>query len=286
MSQYEFIFTGNPSREVPLGTILVVPMPTAIVIAYTDEGFVAVSDGLATNKSGTTNSDAEQKIFPIRSASYQLVLGVSGAASLLEKNEKSDISPRKDIFKKIFCDTIEQLNCYSFSTLTEYSERFVSEVRTKVIPYLTDDIFSDISQKLEVRLVFAGYFNAEPSLSDFVLSLSKGVCGKIDESGKHRRRVGKSYIIGSIKVALSLIIGKEFAEFSTPDFEKIYYGHSDLSLLAALVSAKNYISACETPSARDLCDYCKSIGGDKSVATITPSEGFKWVEQPKKPYCL
>jgi hypothetical protein len=214
------------------------------------------------------------------------VFGVSGAASLLEKREKWDTSPRKDIFKKKFCEVIEELRNRHFASLDDYVDDFISEAGTRIRPYLLDDIFPNSNQKLTTRMVFAGYFNELPCLSDIAISVGRSEFERIDESEEHPHRVGKSYIVGSKKVALHLIIGDKFPEFTTPNFEKIYNGRSDLSLLDAVNAAKKYIAACETQEAKTLCDYCNSIGGHKSVMAITPEDGIKWLDEPKNPYAL
>jgi hypothetical protein len=57
-------------------------MPTAILIAYTSEGFVAVSDGKGTN--AKANSQHERKVFGAKGPSFKLMYGVSGAARVNE----------------------------------------------------------------------------------------------------------------------------------------------------------------------------------------------------------
>jgi hypothetical protein len=52
----------------------------------------------------------------------------------------------------------------------------------------------------------------------------------------------------------------------------------DLSLSEAIKVAEMYIRACCDPAARQMDQDCASIGGHIHIATITPAEGFKWVE--------
>jgi hypothetical protein len=53
------------------------------------------------------------------------------------------------------------------------------------------------------------------------------------------------------------------------------------SLKDAEQYVRGYIEACSSPLALELDEaICKGIGGHIHVATITPSDGFRWVVPP------
>jgi hypothetical protein len=51
-----------------------------------------------------------------------------------------------------------------------------------------------------------------------------------------------------------------------------------ITLTQGIESAKNHIHVCSDPRAVEIDpETCSKIGGRVQIATITPSEGFKWV---------
>ena len=86
-------------------------MPTAILMVYTSDGFVAVSDGKGNNHGNP--SLHEQKIFNLKGGSLHLIYGVSGAASVLDKDGETDI------LKQSYQPVLEQLGSAGVSNFGE-----------------------------------------------------------------------------------------------------------------------------------------------------------------------
>ena len=258
-------------------------MPTAILVIYTNEGFAAISDGRAMGTDGRVNSQKEQKIFPIRSSSCSLVFGVAGTASLLDKAPKWDNKPRKDVFKQIYCDLIKRLPAQSFTSLGQYADSFVAAAKGQIFPYLNDTVFKS---KSNLKMIFAGYFKRVPSTSERTISIGWNFFSTIAGIDHRPAQIHEPCVVDSPKITDRLLHTHDFAQFETTGFRKIYEGDPSLSLSEAIEAGKRYIDTCETQKARDLDEYCKTIGGDKSVATITSAEGFKWIEPPVCPYLL
>jgi hypothetical protein len=51
----------------------------------------------------------------------------------------------------------------------------------------------------------------------------------------------------------------------------------------AIEAARNFIGACSDPVAQEIeGETNQRIGGELQLATITPTDGFQWVNRPEK----
>lgn len=141
-------------------------MPTAILIAYTCEGFVAVSDGKGTN--GKADAQHETKVFAVKGPSLKLMYGVSGTASILDGGI--------EVLQPIYRPLIEELAAQSFPNLGSYADAIILQLR----PILRDEIQKsqplpdsrvDPSRPLSFKIQFAGYCDDKPVMTDRELCL-------------------------------------------------------------------------------------------------------------------
>jgi len=93
-------------------------MPTAILMVYTPRFFVAVSDGKGSNFAQPALH--EQKVFNLNTHTWALMYGVSGAASVLGEDRKTDI------LKQEYQSILAQVATQEFASLADYANEVVN----------------------------------------------------------------------------------------------------------------------------------------------------------------
>jgi hypothetical protein len=232
-------------------------MPTAILMAYTRDGFFAVSDGKGTN--GTTDSQHERKIFVAKGPSLKVMYGVSGIASILDRGV--------EILQPIYRPIIEELATQRWPNLGTYADTVMLKLRSilcaeiRKAKNLPD---SCIAPPYSFKIQFAGYCNEKPVMTVRELNLwsdkwcvttSEPLC--VAYPGNHS-------FVGSdaIRKKLVDIEDEEFSDFKTSGFLKLIKQDGNMSRDEFIEGAKRYIQACMTQQARKLDPCCESIGGD------------------------
>lgn len=254
-------------------------VPTAIVLIYTQAGFIVTSDGRATDKNGIVRSEKEQKIFPLENgASWNLAFAMSGL-SLLDHG--------KDITKYVYRTIAAELKrkVERPTNLYDYAKEFVTEAARRLDTELRKTPETPLPQfgtakPLYVRLHFAGYFQGIPSMTGYEIQFWKDKPREVMLHGSppSGTQPCEWYVDGS-KTIESLLLSKDkndFEDFKTAGSEKVRTKDSSLSLEEAKQAAEKYIEACNTRKACKLDEHCETIGAPMTPAKITP-KGFDWV---------
>jgi hypothetical protein len=248
-------------------------MPTAILMVYTPDGFVAISDGKGTNQ--RKPSLHEQKIFSLKSHYLHLIYGVSGAASVLDTDGKTDI------LKQSYQPVLEQLAVQEFPTLASYADGVMDAIGP-----ILHQIFKDVAplrdweqnpnEPYNFRILFAGYFKGTPAMADRQVSFWRDKYCITDTENHYPAHHGNYFIVGSDPVAdIVAGAGNQFLQYKTPGLTKLKKNDGCVSQKEAIDAGCEYIKACMTPEARsiDPC-VCKSIGGDIWKATLADNGDF------------
>jgi hypothetical protein len=145
-----------------LRCINVSSMPTALLMVHTSDGFVAISDGKGTSHGQP--SLHEQKIFNLKSHSLHLIYGVSGVASVLDKDGKTDI------LKQSYQPILEQLAAQEFPALASYADGVMEAIGPILHELLKDvaalrDWEQHPNEPYNFRIQFAGYFKGTPAMA-------------------------------------------------------------------------------------------------------------------------
>lgn len=260
-------------------------MPTAILIIPTLNGFVAASDGFGGR--GDASSKHEVKLFPIVSCYGHFIYGISGMASFLEKDKKTDV------FKCEYMRAIAAIEAKSgLTNLIEYAHAFVEAVAPKMDAILAGDAIrlqfpysTSNAPPIDTRVHFAGYFKGVQSMATCTISFWRDTwCAKVeapDSSVSPRRCI----LDGSEEVRKRILNGDaDFSEYQTSGFTKMNAQDESITRPEAIDAAREYIKACMTDKARAIDpDHCAAIAGDVRVATLTEAGDFcQWVEVPAK----
>jgi hypothetical protein len=258
-------------------------MSTAIMLIYTDEGFVIASDSR-----GSGGGNSERKIFPTHGLRGTGVYAVSGAASF---PDCGPIDPFIDIYKK----TARKIESETFSDLTVYANKFSHLVGDELHRYLRNwrrqreeekvQISEGLKQEQNVVIHFAWYFNDKPSMSKRKIYYGgegerpRGVQQEVNIAEPYS---GQHCYVGSKKVLNSLLRGSPtLANFYVPAFGKLNNRES-VSMEEAKQVAENYIEACKSEEGRKIDPGIgNSIGGPVAIAVVTPpAGGFEWFKEP------
>ena len=250
-------------------------MPTAIVIIYTNDGFVVASDGYGDRYQGPP-ALMEQKIFEIKDPAFSLVYGVSGAASFLVKDPYTGIE--NDVFKRNYEQAIAELKNWTWSDLRDYVNEFVRLVG----PTLGKEFSARDSRTQEMEVQFAGYFKGEPAMAERNIFYSRDGYSVKEERSWCPPGPTERSIVGSPHVTRGLLSAEDdaFSRFKTVGWKKVYDCDWNLSFEEAVESATQYIEACKSPEAREIDSKCKAIGGFTWVAKVTKANGFEWLKHP------
>lgn len=253
-------------------------MPTAIVIIYTREGFVAVSDGKGNKTQGA--SEHETKLFPIappNRPSWRAIYGLIGAASLIDRKTG------KDDFKEIYQDAVTTLENQSIENLADYADRFAGLVGPQLYKQFECEHLFSLPQNQPAKsyfiiIPFAGYFNGIASLVVRRLSFCRDKWSVTRLKNSIHAKFGECYIYGSEAVAEELLNPEAtpFAQFKTEGFHKVKMGDASISLQEAKNAATKYIDACDSPAGRAADLYCESIGGDRTITVVKSVSDLEW----------
>jgi hypothetical protein len=248
-------------------------MPTAILVVYTSDGFVAVSDGKGNNPGNP--SLHEQKIFNLENHSLHLMYGVSGAASVIDKDGKTDI------LKQAYKPILEELAGEEFSTLAKYADGVVDAIGPVI-----HEIFKEVAllkdweqypnEPYNFGIMFAGYFKGTPAIAERKISFWRDKRCITETKDFCPARHGHYILVGSDPMAdIVSGAGNQFLQYKTPGLTKLKKNDGSISQKEAIDAGREYIKACMTPEARNIdpC-VCESIGGDIWKATLGENGDF------------
>ena len=257
-------FIAQPRRG-----IITAPMPTAIFMIYTRDGFVIASDGKG---SGRRESDGEQKIFEASGPDWCLACGVSGAASAIDDNTG------RDAFKDEYSRIINKLKLLNPPNLINYADNFISEVGAFWYPEISTH---PKVPRTSIKVQLAGYFKGQPGIAERELSFDRNGNAPTESVEISCPKPSRDSLVGSLPIKHRVLAGHDdFQKFKTVGLAKIEAKDPSISLQEAMEAATQYIEACKSPKAREIDSYCKTIGGLICTAILTPTKGFEWKQQP------
>lgn len=243
------------------------PMPTAIVVIYTAEGFVVGSDG----RSNEGFSDCEQKIFPTSNTVWHSAYALSGAVGIGPEQVKSD------------CHSIaERLEQVQPPNLRTYADLFITALGKRMRLNVVEGLSAQ-RPSVTTRIDIAGYYSGNPQMAmrEIQFTIGSEEVQITRSEDRHPPFPNDPFCVGSPIITNELEHGhdSEFDRFRTEGLKKLV-DRKPVSLQEAAEIIRNYIAACATDKARTIDSRCRSIGGHTSIAKITP-EGFEWIEPPQ-----
>jgi hypothetical protein len=258
----------------PPPCVIPVPsMPTAILMAYTREGFVGISDGKGTN--GKTDSQDEQKMFGVAGPNLKLMYGVSGAASIL------DLDGITEVLQPVYRSIIERLARRSVPDLGSYADDVILQIRPELSKEikkerpLPDSTVSP-SDPVIFKIQFAGYCDDKPVITERELCLWADKWCVTTSNPLCTIYPGRYSYVGSPKILQKLVDPYDdlFQQFKTIGSNKLIKMDGSISRDEFIDGATKYIQACMTQEARDIDSYCKTIGGNIWKATLGANGDF------------
>ncbi len=260
-------------------------MSTAVVRIHVREGFVIGADGLSSD--GITTI---QKVFEVSCPSGACGVGVSGqgeAEFSTDGHEPLRINFGEEC--RSVSRLVAQRSPKSFSRLVKtFSDIVIQNIEKRIYAGRSAGVVSD-EDFLEWRnlkgstwLHFVGFFNGDRWMSTVKIEQGEeGLKSDITVTKLNPEKVSHNFF-GSDAVRDRLRLLKKdpaFDEFKNEGFWKVWETN-DPTLNDGLGAVKSYIDACASLQAREIDDYCNSIGGHIHIATITRREGFQWLIPP------
>lgn len=281
------IFFGDitPGQFFGSCVILTADMPTAIARMYSKEGFAVAADGRGSRADGRgSNIENAQKIFPINDAEKSLAYTFAGMVQFF-----SEDNPDKSVFDFV-TETekaVRSVGIGTASSAVEFVQQLCVPLEAKLRSVVTANggaafpTNEPIAERPGVyqiaHIFFDGYFQGIPRqmLATF---LHQNQCLLKTETSWNTPVPNVLSGYGS-KIVFDLVGGREdgwAASYRTQPREP-----QALSLKEAETSVRNYVAACCDSRAMEVDpEHCWAIGGHIHIATITKSDGFKWVQEP------
>jgi hypothetical protein len=253
---------------------------TAVVRIYNGEGFVVAADGLRRDGTGKEITASQQKIFKIEDADKRFAYAATGVTYIDQGADAFDVSA--EVIR-----VANALLAKNYDSALRYTEQFGKTLKRSLHQGQKDQRireFLDFGKgELIVSVLFAGYYTRRPFMSRVALFHQKQDVQppKIEFEDLVPSDI-RVEISGSAKVRGLLLEGVDprLAAYRSDSWEKVR-NKQPISLADSLELAKTYIAACADPEAREVDPECAAIGGQIHVATITSTEGFKWVVEPR-----
>ena len=271
---------AHPIRYFPESVVL--RTMTAIVHTWTPQGFAIAADGRC-RRDGITRRDTAQKIFPIESPIGSFAYTINGVAEIF-------IGDSEEILVSLAEETqrsAESLRGRRTSNLTGYAVRLVRPAFEAL-----EDIWESINPQSHpsqpnlpgergdtiFRLSLNGYHGEYPESVSVRLSHENGrlrepeVFPQPIQPGFHMAEA-PAPMIGQI-----LWIDENDQRLSAYKGRRMY-AH-EITLADAIERSRLFIQAHSDLEAIAIDSNCLEVGGHIHIATITPSEGFRWVIEP------
>lgn len=256
---------------------------TAIVHTLTPEGFVLAADGRSSGViDGSVLSDTAQKIFPIKTPAGAFAYSIAGtieivtddrlevAVDLADEVRKSAESlanrKTKDLagYAVRLCRPIiralrDAREAGRFTHYPSHEPRTPFERGQTILRIQIDGFREGYPSSVTIRLFHENDSLREPEITTQANNL-----------GLHRT-FGRQEI------------GKLLWETDDPRFAA-YRGRpvfrEAMTMRDAIEQSRSFILAHTDPEAIAIDPQCQAIGGHIHIATITPSDGFKWLVEP------
>lgn len=225
---------------------------TAIVSAYTKEGFVVGADSLRMDMHGQVVTENAIKIFETQHPDFLGAYGFSGYTAF----EFADARPMLDLLEsaKLIASELANLN---FKGAHEYVKHFCNNLAAKIEAGSTGIALPD-----DFRLygMFVGYANGRAVYMRVEFSAVAGYLLPPRLTELLENPVDRFCISSG-----SQVVWDEMSDIEGPE-----------TLAAGVDFVQDYVARCINNSTDP---YCASIGGHPQIATIT-DKGFNWVVRP------
>jgi len=277
---YEFDPFAGASLVVSYGTGKHMP-GTAVVRIYVGEGFVVAADGLRRDGAGKEINATQQKVFEAQYGSKILAYAATGTTYLDQAPGGFDV-----------CGEVAHLADAvlrkGYDSPYRYTEEFGKALKRSLRGGQEDHRiveFIDFGRGgLIVCVLFAGYYEGRAFLSKVALLQEEQQVAL--PQLEYKDLVSSDIqleISGSEKVKDSLWYTDDprLSSFRSESCTRVRQ-KQPITLADGVDLARSYIAACRDPVGREIDPECAAIGGHIHVCTVTPSEGFKWVDPPVK----
>ena len=256
-------------------------MSTAIAILYSPEGFALAADGRGTTESGIATETA-QKIFPICEDGKKLAYCMAGHIGFISNDGRYVFDFRSETAK-----SLQETDTSGAKSLCEYVKLLCEPIEAKLrsvmdgensSSYPTDAPCPEEPETYVIaRIFFDGYYRGIPAQATAVF--------------RHENRTLCKTFVASDLVLRDVLRGSgsplisEKLRGNSGDWLDSYRVKLERPTWPTLAEAtelvKGYVDACCDPRALELDkERCAFIGGHIHAATITKSEGFRWVIEP------
>jgi hypothetical protein len=285
-------FNDDSGGDISFSGMYYDPMPTAIVRINTLDGIVVAADGRSVDNDDNSTCENVQKLFPIPLSSGSCVVGISGQCSACFSN---DVGKKLDLYIGAICnEAAVQFSGMVFHEFHDFVLTFSDVLKKNVQKRLNDGIQAGIildqdladwfdAQRLErgVTFRFAGLLQEKHwfaminmIFSDLEPSVTLTSLAQTPSDKSAWEYLGSKPVEEALRKS-----SPEFQSFRTPGLLKLFRNEA-LNLAEGIEAARSYIEACSSEQADVLHSFCKKIGGNRHIATITKSGGFRWEEPP------
>jgi hypothetical protein len=246
------------------------------------EGFVIAADGRSAGPDGTVFSDSVQKIFPIKSPGGVFAYSISGTVEVITDDGQQVAVSLVDEVRK----SAESLTNQKTKNLTGYAVRLCRPIcralkdaresgRFSHYPTYEQGIPGERGDTI-IRICIDGFRDGYPS--SVVIRLfheNDQLCEPEILAQTAYLELHRVYGRPGIARLLWRTKDERFAAYRGRELSE-----GNVTLQDAVERSRYYIQACTDPEALAIDSACHAIGGHIHIATITPSDGFKWVVEP------
>jgi hypothetical protein len=247
-----------------------VSMATAIVRIYTEQGFVVAADGRTSDANGNIRSDSTQKIFYITHPQMVLAYAIGGTVGIIQQDGEVLLDIRSAIHDAMAKASQERrgLDWLSLGVKTSIVENIRNAKKLRRVSPRRE-------AEPTTHLFIDGYYAGEPSRFHIKFCHGPEFRGMTNGIALPNTIID-NYGYGSPIVMAALDKNDErFREFRPMLITE------SLSLSDATIIAHNRIRSQfgDVAVASNLDPMvCRQIGGNILIATVTPDNGFQWVD--------
>jgi hypothetical protein len=271
--------------------VICIPMATALVHIYSEDGLVIAADGFNYLRSAAgleLTSTCAQKIYERSGIDRQVACSFTGRISIFNKADQNVfdfVSASRDAARAVGSVPVRDANEFAAQICPLIQQRLAAVKESGGLDLYPSPMPLQVGERGRtiVHIHLDGYFNGHPyriGIRFFHDNQELGWEPNLHELNNSR----KSLFYGSTRVADLLFRGNDprLEKYRTPACKLISGRLNDpdiaVSLRDAVEAARNFIEACSDPIAQEIDgeDY-QRIGGRIHIATITPNDGFRWV---------
>lgn len=257
-------------------------MPTAITRIYTDEGFAIAADGSKQNDDLIVE-DTAQKIFSIEQGSAVLAYSLAGCIGITSDSGEvvfDLVSRAKDALhcRAIQTSRPKTLNAFAKLVCSELARSLRSATKKRTDIHFEERPYQNRKAARNggftiARIFLDGYYNGDACRATLELfHVNQKFQNPVIECENAVTDGPSCY--GSAEVLTLIVEGDR--RFSP--YRPIHQNWPKLTLAGAIEIGSNLIRAQMTEDAREIDpETCNAIGGHMHIATITRTDGFRWV---------